>query len=120
VYFDPHDCSASRDRDAENRLRRTSSLPWSVKNQARMHKRNMDHPYTSTEDAMSHWVELETAVGVKFDDEGDLAIVAPFGVEALFSQTITLNAKRPKMQDFERRTKSKQWLHKWPKLVVIT
>lgn len=120
IYFDPDDCSESRDRDIENQLRGASSFPWSVKNQARMHIRNNDQPYTSTEHAMSFWVEVETAVGATMDAEGAIVIVAPFGLKCLFSYTITPNPKRPKVREFEHRIRKKQWLQKWPKLVVDT
>lgn len=118
IYFDSNDISVSRDREIEQGLRGVSAFPWSVKNQARMHERNSDCPYTSTEDAMSFWVEVETAVGAALDDNGEVIIVAPFGVTPLFDYTITLNLKRPKRADFEARVCSKQWLEIWPKLVV--
>lgn len=118
IYFDPHEVSASRDRAIEQCLRSVSEFPWSVKNQARMHKRNMDSPYTSTEDAMSFWVEVETAVGAALGESGEVIIVAPFGIESLFDYTITLNPKRPKPVDFKERISNKRWLEVWPRLVA--
>lgn len=118
IYFDRGDISDSRDHETEQGLRSRSTLPWSVKNQARMHERNMDCPYTSTEDAMSFWVEVETAVGAALDDDGEVIVVAPLGVKPLFDYTITLNPKRPKRADFEARIYNKRWLHTWPRLVV--
>lgn len=118
IYFDENDVSDFRDREIQQRLMDVSIFPWSVKNQARMHERNRDCPYTSTEDAMSFWVEVETAVGAALDDSGEVIIVAPFGVEPLFGYTITLNSKRPKRTDFEARIYNKRWLQTWPKLVV--
>ncbi|UYO74719.1 nucleotidyltransferase family protein [Halomonas qinghailakensis] len=118
IYFDSNDISVSRDREIEQGLRGVSTFPWSVKNQARMHERNRDYPYTSTEDAMSFWVDVETAVGAALGDNGEVIIVAPFGVKPLFDYTVTLNPKRPKRTDFEARVYNKQWLQTWPKLVV--
>ncbi|WP_280570977.1 nucleotidyltransferase family protein [Chromohalobacter sp. 296-RDG] len=118
IYFDPRDCSESRDREIEDDLKSISTLPWSVKNQVRMHGRNSDDPYISIEDAMSFWVEVETAVGARLDERGETVIVAPFGIERLFDFTITLNSKRPKRTAFEARIKSKRWLEMWPRLVV--
>ena len=118
IYFDPDDISDSRDHEIEQGLREIATFPWSVKNQARMHERNNDSPYTSTEDAMSFWVEVETAVGAALDDDGDVILVAPFGVQPLFDYTITLNPKRPKRTDFEARICAKRWLQTWPRLVV--
>lgn len=119
IYFDPSNVSEERDRHIEKRLKRIVDLPWSVKNQARMHVRNLDQPYTSTADAMSYWVEVQTAVGASLDDNGEVVIIAPFGVDPLFDFTITLNTKRPKPLDFKRRIAEKRWLEIWPQLKVL-
>lgn len=119
IYFDLNDVSEERDRHIEKRLKSIADLPWSVKNQARMHERNLDSPYMSTSDAMSYWVEVETAVGATLDDSCEVVIIAPFGVEPLFGFTITLNAKRPKPFDFRQRIAEKRWLEIWPQLRVV-
>ncbi|WP_447556138.1 nucleotidyltransferase family protein [Vreelandella sp. EE22] len=118
IHFDPSDTRPERDQAVEARLRRLLDLPWSVKNQARMHTRNLDAAYCSVEDAMSYWVEVETAVGVALDRHGKLVLKAPFGVAALFDLTITLNPKRPKPRAFAARIASKRWRERWPCLVV--
>lgn len=83
-----------------------------------MHERNSDKPYTSASNAMSYWIEVETAVGARLDDSGEVTIVAPFGVELLFNYSITLNNKRPKPIDFRKRIAEKRWLEIWQKLTV--
>lgn len=118
VYFDPHDPTEARDLDIERVVREIADFPWSVKNQARMHQRNADQPYTSTADAMSYWVEVETAVGVCLDRNGKIDLVAPFGLDALMAGTVTMNSKRPKPADFRHRIASKGWLERWPRLIV--
>ena len=72
--------------------------------------RNSDGPNNSTVHAMSHWVELETAVGVKISGQGEIEFVTPFGIEVLFANTITINSKRPNPIEFKRRIKTKRWL----------
>ena len=70
VWFDCEHCSPDHDRFLEDRLRQQlPSLYWSVKNQARMHQRNGDHPYTSTGNALLHWPETATAVAVRLGKE---------------------------------------------------
>ncbi|MBU1438587.1 MAG: nucleotidyltransferase family protein [Gammaproteobacteria bacterium] len=118
IYFNPSDISEQRDRLIEQQLHSISKLPWSVKNQARMHLRNNDNPYNSTLDAMSYWVEIETAVGARLDEYGNLVLVSPFGLNALFEGTVSLNPKRPKLMDFNRRITDKKWLEIWPALKV--
>ena len=117
IYFNENQSSKHREKIFEHSLRTLSNFPWSIKNQARMHTRNSDLPYTSTSHAMSHWVEIETAVGAKLSPSGQLELVAPFGIGALFNSTITMNPSRPKPQEFERRVQNKQWLKLWPNLV---
>ena len=120
IYFDSENTSEAADKDLESRLKAISGFPWSVKNQARMHERNSDSPYASTEDAMSYWVEVETAVGATLNESNDIEIVAPFGIDVLFEYTITLNRKRPKPKVFAQRLKEKRWLEIWPNLVMNT
>lgn len=118
IYFDPMESTKAVDRALENRLQAISELPWSVKNQARMHQRNSDNPYSSTADAMSYWVEAETAVGATLSTGGEIMIVAPLGIDLLFQYTITPNVKRAKPRQFAKRIKEKRWLEIWPKLEV--
>lgn len=118
VHFDRNDVTEGRDRQVERDLVRRTVWPWSVKNQARMHTRNFDAPYTSTRNAMSHWVEVETAVGAALDEDGEIVLVSAFGIEPLFDLTVTLNARRPKPVEFRQRVSGKRWLETWPNLVV--
>ena len=118
IYYDSCNIDSAQDKELEMQLKVDSSQPWSVKNQARMHIRNKDKPYTSTLDAMSYWVEIETAVGVKLSETDKIEIVAPFGISNLFGNTITINEKRRKPGDFYKRIKMKNWLSQWPNLKV--
>ncbi|MCP8899530.1 nucleotidyltransferase family protein [Gilvimarinus xylanilyticus] len=107
IFFDPQDTREGRDIAIESHLSGVSRLPWSVKNQARMHARNGDKPYNSTEHAMSFWVEVETAVGVRLQPDQSIELVAPFGVSSNFDYTVTINAKRPKPAEFFARIRDK-------------
>lgn len=119
IYFDPVHCSERIDQQTEDHLKQISNYPWSVKNQARMHLRNNDMPYSSSIDAMTYWVELQAAIGAKLSDNGDIIILAPFGLNVFFDNSIRLNKKRPKSTAFKNRIQEKQWLEKWPKLRVV-
>lgn len=118
IYFNDNDCSEETDRKLQGDLKCIANYPWSVKNQARMHARNGDAPYVCTADAMSYWVEIETAVGVRLNKAQDLEFVAPFGLAALFNNTITINSKRRKPEAFAERVNNKKWLQRWPKLKI--
>src|SRR5689334_5936447 len=89
LYFDPEDLGSARDDEIEQRLRDIEpALPWSVRNQARMHIRNGDSPYASTADALRFWLETPTCVAVRLDAEDRPEIMAPYGLADLFSMTI--------------------------------
>ena len=119
IYFDAQEIDKSVCRDAKLILQRKSpNSNWQVKNQSLIHLRNRDRPYKNTTDAMTFWPEIETAVGVRLGDSGQIHISAPFGTESLFLGKITYNPKRDK-KTFLHRVESKQWLRLWPDLQVV-
>ncbi len=118
IHFDPTDTTEGRDRFLELQLHGMLERPWSVKNQARMHTRNGDDPYHSTADAMTYWVERETAVGARLTVGGELEIVAPFGLGSLFALNVTMNPKKSKPEAFAARARAKGWKRNWPGLVI--
>ncbi|WP_145519419.1 nucleotidyltransferase family protein [Yersinia mollaretii] len=124
VYFDEQNISKQHDLQLEAQLQQHSSsqhppFPWSVKNQARMHLRSGRRPYSSTEDAISYWVEVETAIGARLKENGDIELVAPLGLDALFTRTITLNAKNGDIDTYHQRINSKGWQQHWPELRLV-
>ncbi|WP_276606279.1 nucleotidyltransferase family protein [Alteromonas portus] len=91
---------------------------WQVKNQARMHLAHGHAPYKSCHDAISYWIERETCVAVRLLANDDLDLLAPFGLEANFAGTISINLKYPRPDVFKQRLASKNWLTVWPSLTV--
>src|SRR5690349_18420197 len=85
LWFDADRPDAATDRTIEGMLHAAEpAIPWSVKNQARMHARNDDPPYASTADAMRFWPETATAVAVRRNGGDDCEIAAPYGLDDLF------------------------------------
>ncbi len=117
IYFDATgEVSAT---GTEQRLHRlVPDVNWEVKNQAQMHHRNHDRPYHSCSDAMRFWPEKETAVAVRLTHAQKIEVVAPFGLESLFSGHITHNSKRS-LATFKHRVESKNWLVQWPQLKMV-
>ena len=114
IYFDP--AQAYEESSVLETLRHFApSVNWEVKNQAKMHLKHHDKPYENTTEAMMHWPEKETAVGVRLDNNGQIEINAPFGLASLFKGHLTFNPVRSK-EVFEHRVNSKHWLKTWPKL----
>ena len=117
LIFDSSD-RASRvpEQALEQRLQSLApEMPWSVRNQARMHIRNNDEPYSGIPQAMGHWLETATGVAVRLDGNGRLEICAAYGLEDLFARI--LRPTEPgfrKIEQLEARALSKGWLDRWP------
>jgi hypothetical protein len=120
IYFCSSDVSIDRDLAIQNALVTLEpNLPWSVKNQARMHLKNGDLAYLSTKDAMQYWPEKQTSIGVKLNDQGKIVIQHCFDLGLQFNGKISRNPAR-ETQIFEQRLKQKSWQSIWPKLEVET
>ena len=120
VWFDSSRAMSAVDIEIQERLTLAeSSFRWSVKNQARMHERNADSPYASTEGAIKHWPETATAVAVR-QVAGKVEILAPFGLDDLFSLIVrpTPDFIAEKLPIYQNRVREKRWLERWPRLVV--
>jgi len=122
IWFDRKRAAATVDSEIEALLRAAEpSIDWSVKNQARMHLRNGDEPYTSAKDAVSRWPETATAIALRLTD-GSVEIMAPFGLDDLFSMTVrpTPAFIGEKLPIFQRRVREKLWLERWPRLILAS
>lgn len=118
VWFGPEGGTEDADKLLEAQLRRhAADLPWSVKNQGRMHQLNRDDPYTSTVDALRHWPETATAVGVRLGTAG-IEVLAPFGLYDLFNLVIrpTPAFAGERQSIVMDRLEQKRWLERWPRL----
>ncbi|MDF2763250.1 MAG: hypothetical protein K0S81_228 [Rhodospirillales bacterium] len=121
IYFDPSDPAGGREAEMESMLRTLApGLPWSARNQARMHVRNDHAPYRSSTDAMAHWVETATAVGVRLDSHGSMEIAAPHGLGDLDALILRPGpAYRNRLEVFHARQARKRWLERWPMLRMV-
>ncbi|MCA8927975.1 MAG: nucleotidyltransferase family protein [Alphaproteobacteria bacterium] len=94
---------------------------WQVRNQARMHHVNGFRPFLSSADAMCHWVETPTAVGVALDRAGRLQINAPLGVGDLLGLRLQPGPmfRGERLGTYRQRVRAKGWADTWPKLRVL-
>jgi hypothetical protein len=120
VFFNRAIEDGASDKAIEAKLRvMCPNVPWSVKNQARMHLRNGDAPYQNTEGALARWPETATAVAARLWDNR-IELLAPHGVADLVGLIVRPTpAFVPKRQEFEARLRSKNWKARWPRLTVL-
>ncbi len=121
LFFQADDTSEEREGAIETDLRRAMpDVPWSAKNQARMHLRNGDQPYSDTQDAMRYWLETPTCVAVRLRADGELALIAPHGIVDLVGMIVRPTpAGRRRKDAYRRRLESKNWLQQWPRTQAV-
>lgn len=120
VWFDRARATADEDRRIEDKLATSApGVAWSVKNQARMHEHNGDAPFASMEEALRHWPETAGAVAVRLTEDG-LQVLAPFGLDDLFSLIVrpTPAFAGDRLAIVRTRMREKRWLERWPRLRV--
>lgn len=119
VYFDTRDTSPEHDEHYEAMLFAAApSVPWSVKNQARMHVRNGDAPYLSTADALMRWPETCTAVAARLE-LGAVQVLAPLGLHDLFDLVVRPTPHfETKLRIYRSRVAAKDWTERWPGLRI--
>ena len=120
VFHDPVIATAEHDARIEAALSVAApDLPWSVRNQARMHERNGHRPYRDVADALAHWVETATAIAARLGPKG-VEILAPFGVDDVLGMILRpVPAYRGKPKVLRARLEAKGWLTRWPRLRVV-
>ena len=119
LWFDAERGSPQVDLEIEQSLKRLDpSFDWSVKNQARMHVRNSDRPYTDVADAMTFWPETATAIAAK-RIQNECELIAPFGLDDLQNMVLRpTSEEKHKRQAFQNRIRTKNWLDRWPSVRV--
>lgn len=124
VYFDPTNIDEATEKEFERKLHRIlPGVPWSVKNEARMHIVNNVEPFKNTVDAISKFPETVTALGIKIDKDGKLIFTAPHGVEDVLTLTVrpTPNYKNSEegMKIYLGRLSKKKWKEHWHNVIYL-
>ncbi len=136
AYFDSTDLSEETE---EKTFRKAQSVlgdlgvTIDVKNEAKVHLWYKKHfgnairPYRSIEDAISSWPTTATSIGVRYEENGNLLVYAPFGLDDLLSMIVRPNMKQAEYFLAEDEStsrevynqKAQKWVKAWPKLVVV-
>lgn len=126
AYFEAGDLSPQRDAALHARLSQLlPALPWEVTNQAGVHlwfERCFGHavpPLHSLAEAIASWPEYATAVGVWLDEAGQIQVLAPHGLEDLFSCTVQRNPIRVSVATYRQRVAQKRYAERWPRVRVL-
>ncbi|WP_409254224.1 nucleotidyltransferase family protein [Bacillus sp. SCS-153A] len=123
VYFDRSIRDEAVEKKLENMLKELlPGVPWSVKNEARMHLINNIPPYTSTVDAISKFPETATALGVKLAEDDELVLTAPHGLRDVLNMELRptpyMKTSNQLTMPYEERILHKNWTAIWPKVKV--
>jgi uncharacterized protein len=124
VYFDPANLDEKVEKKFEEKINKLlPGIPWSVKNEARMHVINDIPPYNSSVDAISKFPETVTALGLKLGPYDEVILTAPHGIE----DVLNLEVKpTPYFMEFasrraiyEERLRKKNWSVNWERVKVF-
>ncbi|MFM4975163.1 MULTISPECIES: nucleotidyltransferase family protein [Aeromonas] len=120
IYLDPSDPDGIAEREHEAWLAvRVPGQHWEVRNQARMHVRQQVPPFASSLEALSHWVEVPTCIGVRLLANDEFEWLAPHGFGHNWSLQVSANPRcRQESRIFIDRIRDKEWQRIWPDLVV--
>lgn len=117
IYFDKMDEETEEKRLEKVLCELMPGIPWSVKNEARMHVRNNLDPYLNAEDAIAKFPETVTALGVRLDNNDQLQLTASHGVKDVINMIIRptpfFSNSRLLMDIYNERIKTKDWGKRW-------
>lgn len=124
VHFDAS-ADPALDAEMERRLRALLPAPrWEVSNQAHVHHwflRELGQqvaPLRSLEEGVATWPEYATCVGVRLESDGSLAVIAPHGLDDLFSLRVRHNPLRAGAEVYQQRVRDKRFAARWPRLSI--
>jgi uncharacterized protein len=121
IYFNTKNTDEMIEKRMEEKLKfLISDIPWSVKNQARMHVKNNMSPYSSSLDGISKFPETVTALGVKLDGKNNVILKAPWGVQDVLNLEVKptpyFYETKERREIYKTRVTNKNWKAVWPKL----
>lgn len=126
IYFDDADLSW----EAEDRIIRQVHAatrdgvgPVEVRNQARVHlwfeeRFGVAYPaLSSADESLERYAAVVHAVGVRLEPDGELSVVAPFGLEDVFAMAIRPNRRLDNRGDYARKAERARAV--WPEVTIV-
>jgi hypothetical protein len=127
AYFDAGDLSWEAEDAVIRRVAAAFAAPLGdlveVRNQARVHLWFEAHfgeayaPLASSAEAVGRFTATAFAVGARLDADGELILVAPFGLDDLFAMRLRPNPSRPTAAFAHTAERAKA---RWPELTIET
>jgi hypothetical protein len=127
AYFDGADLSYEAEDVVIKQVAAAFDEPFrsqiEVRNQARVavwFEAKFGEPYpalTRTDEALERFVAPAFAVGVRLEKDGQISVVAPFGLGDVFNLTIRPNPNRPLAKDWDRVIRKAK--ARWPELTIL-
>lgn len=123
IYFDQRNIGELAEKRYEIQLNDLlPNIPWSVKNEARMHFANNIPPYSSSVDAISKFPETASALGVTLDTHDNVILAAPWGISDLIRLKIKPTPFFMETEEriflYEERIRKKNWPLIWNKVEI--
>lgn len=123
IYFDKDNTQERTEKMYEDTLKKIiPDIPWSVKNEARMHLANHLPPYLTSVDAISKFPETATALGVKLDKKDTVILTTPCGIKDVLNlevrPTSFFTESKERVAIYEERIRKKNWQSIWWKVKV--
>lgn len=112
VFFD-RKVPYEKTKKIEAQLRQVyPTYNWELKNQKDMHGHSPHTlPYTSSKDAISKYPERCTAIGARLDEEGQLEVFLPYGLEDILNFVVRptphFKADKDRMALYQKRLAEK-------------
>lgn len=123
IYYDSLHKDEIYEQSLETKLMNMdAAIPWSVKNQARMHVVNNMPPYSSSVDAISKFPETATSLGVTLDEKNNVILTAPCGIEDVLSLQVRPTAhfleSKERLHMYKNRVIKKNWQSKYSSITI--
>lgn len=126
AYFDDADLRPETEQALQALLRaRHPGTPWEVTNQAGVHlwfESRFGHRVAllcSLEDAVASWPEFATSVGIALHEDSEIEVIAPHGLDDLFSMVVRRNPARVSVETYRSRVAEKRYAQRWPHVRIV-
>jgi hypothetical protein len=126
AYFDVTVLAPERDAELQARLEEAvPCVPWEVTNQAAVHQWFEGYfghavpPLASLEEAVGSWPEYATSVGLTLEADNSIRVIAPHGLDDLFSLVVRRNPRRVSVSTYRKRVEQKRYNERWPRVKVV-